>query len=65
MPLLEVCSDQPQIHRKVEGILLYMDSMEILSRFQESPGSEPESSLMILQQKESKFRRNLLCLQNA
>jgi hypothetical protein len=42
-----------------------MDSVEILSRFQESPGSEPESSLMILQQKESKFRRNLLCLQKA
>jgi hypothetical protein len=46
----------------VEGILLYMDSKEILLRFQGSPGSEPASSLMILQQKvaktatKSKFR---------
>ena len=54
MPLLEECSDQPQIHQKVEGILLYMDSKEILLRFQGSPGSEPASSLMILQQKVAK-----------
>ena len=54
MPLLEECSDQPQIHQKVEGILLCMDSKEILLRFQGSPGSEPASSLMILQQKVAK-----------
>ena len=40
IPLLEECNDQPQTHRRVGDTLLCMDSMEILSGFQDSPGIE-------------------------
>ena len=40
MPHGEGYSDQPQIHRKVAGTLLHMNSQEFLAGFQASPAAE-------------------------
>lgn len=40
MPHGEGYSDQPQIHRKVAGTLLHMNSKEFLAGFQANPAAE-------------------------